>query len=53
MRKWKTNDVELLKEIQKRENDEKQGKSGQEDMSYAKKTLGPTKDLGGKTKQKS
>ena len=50
LRKWKTNDEELLKEIQKRESEEKQEKSSQEDMSYAKETLGPTKDLGGKTK---
>ena len=50
LRKWKTNDEELLKEIQKRESEEKQGKSSQEDISYAKEPLGPTKDLGGKTK---
>ena len=49
LRKWKTNDEELLKEIQN-ESEEKQGKSSQEDISYAKETLGPTKDLGGKTK---
>ena len=50
LRKWKTNDEELSKEIQKRESEEKQGKSSQEDISYAKETLGPTKGLGGKTK---
>ena len=50
LRKWKTNDEELSKEIQKRESEEKEGKSSQEDISYAKETLGSTKDLVGKTK---
>ena len=50
LRKWKTNDMELLKEINKSESVEKEERSGQLDMSYAKETLGPVKDLGGKTK---
>ena len=47
LRKSKPNDEELLKEIQKRQSEEKQGKFGQEDLSNAKETLGPTKDLEG------
>ena len=47
LRKSKTNDEELLKEIQKRQSEEKQGKFGQEDLSNAKENLGPTKDLEG------
>jgi len=50
LRKWKINDMELLKEINKSESVEKEERFGQLDMSYAKETLGPVKDLGGKTK---
>ena len=50
LRKWKTNDVELLQEINKNESVEKEENSGQLDVSYAKETLGSAKDLGGKTK---
>ena len=46
LRKWKTNDRELLNEINKRESMENEERSDQLDMSYAKETLGPARDLG-------
>ena len=52
LRKWKTNDVELLQEINKNESVEKEENSGQLDVSYAKETLGSAKDLGGGGKTK-
>ena len=50
LRKWKTNDRELLNEINKKESMENEERSDQLDMSYAKETLGPARDLGGRTK---
>ena len=50
LRKWKTNNMELLNEINKGENEEKEEKSSQVDISYAKETLRPAKDLGAKQK---
>ena len=51
LRKWKTNNTELLNEIYKSEGEEKEEKSSQVDISYAKETLAPAKNLGGGQKE--
>jgi len=50
LRKWKSNDMELLKEINKSESVEKEERSDQLDMSYAKETLAQLRTWGAKQK---
>ena len=53
LRKWKTNDEELRKKIERNEKEvEKRVRreNAQDDCSYAKETLGLSKNVGGKTK---
>ena len=50
LRKWKSNDEKLLQKIKLDVCEEKQSKSSLEDLSYAKETVGPVSNLGGKTK---